>query len=193
MQLTPRTYLMEVKSSTFDRLCKDLLPRVIKSGAYKANIFKIVSKDELKEISGSNEIQLDHQTLLSLAYMPYKKRSTACKKLSDAVAMGIYSEDMAKTLDFISSKLTVNPHLPTKRKAEADLKRRAFKDHVELTLTLEKQNTEPLNKVLYQINKDGRKYIDMRINRKFDVDEKSIQSERLNQMFFDCGDGIGCR
>ena len=51
----------------------------------------------------------------------------ACKTLSHALAMGIYTKDMGKTLDFISSKLVANPHLLEKKKEEVDLKRRALK------------------------------------------------------------------
>ena len=33
-------------------------------------------------------------------------------------SMSVYSEDMGQTLDFISSKMGTNPHLPEKRKLE---------------------------------------------------------------------------
>ena len=192
VQLTPRTYLMEVRNSIFERLCKGILSKVVRSGGYRANVYRVISNDELQEVSGSNQIKIDHQTILSLAYMPRKKRVMACKRLSDALAMGIYTEDMGKTLDFISSKMVANPHLPEKRKAEVDLKRRAFKDHVELTLDLAKENSEPLNKVLFQINSDGRMYINEQIDRNLDSEQGAVQAVRAEEMFFDCGDGIGC-
>ena len=193
VQLTPRTYLMEVRDSTFNKLCKSILPKIVRAGGYRANVFRVVSKSDLEDVSGSNQIKLDHQTLLSLAYMPKKKRNMACKKLSDALAMGIYTEDMGKTLDFISSKMVANPHLPEKRKEEVDLKRRAFKDHVELTLDLAKENSEPLNKVLFQINTDGRRYIDHQIDRNLDSEREAIRAIRNDDVFFDCADGIGCK
>ena len=193
IQLTPRTYLMEVKDATFKRLCKDLLPKLVNSGGYKANVYRVVSSEDLKEVSGSNRFTLDHQTIMSLAFLPYKKRTLACRKLSDALAMGTYTEDMGKTLDFISSKLATNPYLPDKRKEEADRKRRVFKDQVELTLSFEARNSEPLNQVLYQINKEGAKYVESASQREVQDENESHQQKHLDNLFFDCADGIGCQ
>lgn len=192
VQLTPRTYLMEVKSNTYSKLCKGLLDKVIRSGGYKTNIYRVVSDADLKDVSGPSKVLIDRQTIMSLVYLPYNKRQIACRKLSDALAMNIYSEDMGKTLDFISSKMGTNPHLPTKRKAEADRKRRTFKDQVELTLALEKQNSDPVNKVLHQINSEGAKYIGQASKRELQVDREAHHSSRVENIFFDCADGIGC-
>ena len=85
-----------------------------------------------------------------------------------------------------------NPHLPSKRKQEADLKRRAFKDHLELTLDLEQKNSEPINKILYQINKEGKKYIEKATERELETENQTIYSRRVDHLFFDCSDGIGC-
>ena len=191
VQLTPRTYLMEVKSQTFDKLCRKLLNKVIQSGGYKSNIYKTVSDKDLELTSAKKNI-IDRQTLISLSYLPYKKRRVACKKLSDALAMHQYSEDMGKTLDFISSKMSSNVHLPVKRKIEVDRKRRAFKDQVELTLALEDQNNTPLNKVLFQINKEGQKYIGLASKREFDSETEAYHSSRIDSLFMDCADGLGC-
>lgn len=193
VQLTPRTYLMEVKASTFKNLCEKLLPKVIRAGGHRANIYKVISDKDLGEVSGSNEIKLDHQTMLSLAFLPYKKRQLACRKLSEALAMGIYSSDMSKTLDFISSTLQSNPHLPTKHKKEAELKRRSFKDHVELTLAFEKQNSEPINQVLYRINKEGLKYLQQATDREVHHEQEAVHSKQIKSLFFDCADGVGCQ
>jgi hypothetical protein len=192
VQLTPRTYLMEVKNKTYSRLCKGLLGKFVRSGGYKANIYRTVSDDDLKAVSGTDKTLIDRQTILSLAYLPYKKRRVACRKLSDAIAMNKYSDDMGKTLDFISSKMGANPHYPTKRKAEIDRKRRSFKDQTELTLAFEKNNTDPLNKVLYQINSEGAKYMGAASEREMQSDSDIHQSERVENIFFDCADDIGC-
>lgn len=106
--------------------------------------------------------------------------------------IAVASYDMGKTLDFISSKMVSNPHLPEKRKKEVDLKRRAFKDHVELTLDLATANSEPLNKVLFQINSDGRGYINQQIDRNLDFESQGLLRAQRNEVFFDCADGIGC-
>ncbi|MBI2603759.1 MAG: hypothetical protein HYW48_11970 [Deltaproteobacteria bacterium] len=193
VQLTPRTYLMEVKATTFKKLCSELLPKLVRAGGYRANVYKVISESDLKDVSGSNNIRLDHQTMLSLAYMPYQKRNLACRKLSDALAMGTYTNDMGKALDFISSTLQSNPHLPEKHKKEAELKRRAFKDHVEITLSLESQNSDPINQVLFQINQEGMKYLKTASDRELDNERESVHSKQVDNLFFDCADGVGCQ
>ena len=188
IQLTPRTYLMETKKDMFSKLCKDLLNKVIRSGGYKSNIYRVVSDEDLKEVKN----RIDRQTILSLVHLPYKKRQIACRKLSDALAMSTYSDDMGKTLDFISSKMVTNPHYPIKRRHEVDRKRRAFKDQVEMTLALERQNTDPLNKVLYQINSEGVKYIELATKRELEAEKESYHNNHIENIFFDCADGVGC-
>ena len=145
-QFTPRTYLIETKEAKFNTLCQQMLPKLIQEGGPKANPYKIISDSDLKDISGGNKTVLDRQTLMSLSYLPYKKRQAACRKLSEALAVGTFNEDMSKTLDFIAAKIGTNPHLPTKKHADIDRKRRAFKDQIELTLSIENQNNTPLSK-----------------------------------------------
>ena len=194
VQLTPRTYLMEIKGHTFSKLCEDLMGKVVRSGGYKSNIYRVLSDRDLEEVSGRSQKHLiDRQTIISLAYLPYKKRQVACRKLSDALAMNIYSEDMGQTLDFISSKMVTNPHYPTKRRHEVDRKRRAFKDQVELTLALEKQNADPLNTVLYQINSEGAKYMRLATHRELEVETATHHDNQIESIFFNCADGIGCQ
>ena len=192
VQLTPRTYLMELKSGAHKKLCQDLLPKLMNAGGSRANVYRVISFDDLKKVPVTGGASLDHQTLLSLAHMPYQKRIMACRKLANAIALGTYTEDMGKTLDFISSKLQANPHLPTKQKKAAELKRRAFKDHVELTLTLEQQNAEPLNQVLYQINREGQEYLKDSADREISRDQDAFVSRQVNSYFLDCADGLGC-
>ncbi len=191
-QMTPRTYLMEVRASTFEKLCNGLLPKLVKSGAYGSSVYRVISDKELADVSGSNKVTLDRQTLVSLAYLPYNKRKDACRQLSEALAMGTYTEDMSKTIDFISSKLSTNPHLPEKRKSEVDLKRRAFKDQIELTLDFESRYAEPLHQVLYRINQEGAKYIGKDASREVMNEGQSHHSKRMRNLFMDCADGIGC-
>lgn len=188
VQLTPRTYLMGLKKTTFSKLCSGILKKVINSGGYKANIYRTVTDGELNEIGGS----VDRQTLLSLAYMPYKERELACRKLSDAISMTQFSDEINKTLDFISSKMATNPHLPENRKAEVERKRKAFTDQVELTLALENKTSEPLNEILSQINKEGSKYQGLVTEKSFEDDSENHHEDRLNNLMIDCGDGILC-
>lgn len=193
VQLTPRTYLMEVKKDTYSKLCNGLVKRITELGGYRRNVYQMVSDRDLDGLSGSAAHHLvDRQTILSLAYLPHAKREVACKKLSDAIAMTVFSDDMGRTLDFTSSKLTTNPHLPNKRQAEAVRKTNVLKDQIEMTLALEKQNSDPLNQVLYQINKEGEKYQRTVVEEELSIDRNTGLTKRLNNLFFDCADRIGC-
>lgn len=193
VQITPRTYLIDVKEDTFGKLCGGVVKKVLSQGGFRSNVYKLITDDDLKSLSGASEKYLiDRQTILSLAYLPHAKREIACKKLSDALAMSIFSDDMGRTIDFTSSKLAGNPHLPTKRKEEAIQKTMVLKDQIEMTLALEKQNSEPLNEVLHQINKEGEKYQRVVVDEELTVDRKQEMSKRLNNLFFDCADRIGC-
>ena len=192
IQFTPRTYLLDIKKAKYESLCQNLLPKVVEGGGPRANVYSLVSDRELQDISGSNNPVLDRQTLMSLAYLPYQRRKLACRKLSEALALGAFTDDMAKTLDFISSKIGTNPHIPPKNKTENDLKRRAFKDQIELTLSIENQKMTPLNQVLYQINKEGAEYRKTLSKRELFNHQDTHANRRVDHLFFDCGDGIGC-
>jgi len=193
VQLTPRTYLMDVRKDTFSKLCGGVVKNIVDRGGYRSNVYNLISDDDLKGLSGGADHNLiDRQTILSLAYLPHNKREIACRKLSDALAMNIFSDDMGRTVDFASSKLTSNPHLPTKRQDEAIRKTRVLKDQIEMTLALEKQNSEPLNQVLQQINKEGEKYQRIVVDEEMKVDRSSELTKRMDNLFFDCADGIGC-
>lgn len=192
MQFSPRTYLKRIKEARYDSLCRKILPKVINAGGPRSNIYRVVSDHDLKDISGGNETRLDRQTLLSLSYLPYKKRQLACKKLSEALAVGNFNEDMGKSLDFIA-KMEANPHLPTKRKASVASKRQAFKDQIELTLSIENQNNTPLGTLLYQINKEGAKYRKISTTREIHSDQDQRTNRRIDDLFLDCADGIGCQ
>lgn len=193
VQLTPRTYLMDVRKDTFAKLCDGVIKNIVSKGGYRSNVYRLISDDDLKELSGgADHYLIDRQTILSLAYLPHQKREIACRKLSDALAMNIFADDMGRTIDFASSKLTTNPHLPTKRQDEAVRKTRVLKDQIEMTLALEKQNSEPLNQVLQQINREGEKYQRIVVEEELKIDQGSEFTKRIDNLFFDCADGIGC-
>ena len=193
VQLTPRTYLMDIRKDTYTKLCDGLVKRIVKKGGYRSNVYQLVSDKDLDSLSGSADHHLvDRQTILSLAYLPHSKREVACKKLSDAISMTVFSDDMGRTLDFTSSKLTTNPHLPNKRQAEAVRKSKVLKDQIEMALALEKHNSDPLNQVLYQINKEGEKYQGVVVEEELSIDRNTGLTKRLDSLFFDCADRIGC-
>lgn len=189
LQFTPRTYLIDLKNAKYESLCGRLLPKVINNGGIST---EGISEAQLKDVSGNNNPVLDRQTLLSLAYLPYKRRKIACRKLSDAMALGNYTDDMAKSLDFIASKIGTNPNLPNKNKVIADRKRRALKDQIELTLSIENQNRTPIGQVLYQINKEGARYRKIAAKRQLGTNQDMRSNDRVDSLFMDCADGIGC-
>lgn len=193
VQLTPRTYLMRLENDTFSKLCGGVLDKVTRNGGYKANIDRLVTDQDLKDLSGDSDNPLiDRQTIRSLAYMPSSQRALACRKLSDAISMTVFSTDMTKSMDFLTSKVGSNPYLPENRKQEAERKRKALKDQVEMTLALYRNKNEPLNQVLSQVNSDGMRYQGEAIGRKISIDRSSQQSEHNTANFFDCADGTLC-
>ena len=124
--------------------------------------------------------------------MPYKQRKMACRKLSDALALGTYNDDMGKALDFVSSKIGSNPHLPKQKQLDTDRKRHALKDQIELTLDIENYNSIPLNTILYQINSEGAKYIKQASERSLESDQGTRLGRHVDSIIFDCADGLGC-
>ena len=69
----------------------------------------------------------------------------------------------------------------------------ALKDQIEVTLSLYKNKNEPLNNVLQQINTEGLKYADYRINENMRQDASAQSNETYQKTFFDCADGVLCR
>ena len=191
--LTPRTHLLALEKQTYSDLCDGLLARVEQNGGRSANIDRLVTDADLRRVSGESDTPLiDRQTLRSLTYLPYKQRSLACRKLADAMSMTVFTMDMNKSLDFLSSPVATNPHLPEHRKQEADRKRRALKDQIEMTLALNKTKSEPLNQVLYQINEDGVKFQGIATDRTLKLDEAHHAASQTDANLLDCADGILC-
>ena len=181
---------MDIKNKTHAKLCENLLKRIIQRGGPRADIYKMASDEVLQKLSGIGRTTplIDRQTLLSLSYFPHKKRDMACRKLSDALAMEIFSDDMGRTLDFASSKMTTNPHLPGKRQDMAIKKSMILKNQTEMALAFERNRTPPLNQVLSLINEEGNKYKNALIGEKMRIDRNVRSSESLDNLFFDCAD-----
>lgn len=191
--LTPRTHLMNLEKQTYTDLCGGVLARVEQNGGRGADIDRLVTNADLSRLSGeSDDALIDRQTIRSLAYLPPKQRALACRKLADAMAMTVFTMDMNKSLDFLSSPVAANPHLPEHRKQEAERKRRALKDQIEMTLALNKSKSEPLNQVLYQINDEGARFQGIATDRALKLDEATHQEERTADAFLDCADGLLC-
>ncbi|MFK7827889.1 MAG: hypothetical protein AB8G05_27320 [Oligoflexales bacterium] len=187
MNLTPRTYLLEIKQAKHRDLCEKLLHQITDSDSRIK-----ISDQELKQISGGNQKILDRQTLMSLAFLPFQKRQIYCRELSDALAVGEFNEDMSKTLDFIASKVGTNPNISTEHQENIARKRGALKDQIELTQSIERTEGTPLNKILFQINQEGEKFIAAASKRQLGASENARINHRVDGVFFDCADGIGC-
>lgn len=191
--ITPRTHLLALEKQTYQDLCDGILNNVDRNGGRSANLSRVVSDTDLRRVSGeADKLLIDRQTIRSLAYMPPKQRSIACRKLSDAISMTVFTMDMSKSLDFLTSRVGTNPHLPEHRKKEVERKRLALKDQIEMTMTLYKNKNEPLNNVLYQINNDGTLYQGQAASRKLRLNEASHLNQRTTATLFDCADSILC-
>ena len=189
--LTPRTYLQSLQKATYTKLCDEVVKKVESAGP-KASVDRLVSNDELKAISPNTEEPLvDRQTIRSLAYMNYKERSYACKKLSDAVAMTVFSTDINRSLDVLTT-LSQNPNLPPQRKEEIEQKRKSLKEQVEMTVELQRQRNEPLNNVLAQINSEGRRLQSESVGDYLSKDAGTDLNHRTQIDYLDCSDGVLC-
>lgn len=189
--LTPRTYLQSIEKTTYTKLCGGIMKKVVDAGD-EGNVDRIVSDQELKELSPSSEnLLVDRQTIRSLSYMGPKQRGAACQKLSDAVALTVFSTDVNRSLDILTT-LSQNPNLPENRKKEIEVKRKALKEQVETTLTLQHARSEPLNQVLSQVNGQGQMLQAEAVGQDLYQDAASAQGRAATHDLMDCSDGVMC-
>lgn len=189
--MTPRTYLQSLETATYSKLCGKLVKKVEEASG-KTSVERLVSDDDLKEISPNTEQPVvDRETIRSLAYMTPRARETACRKLSDAVAMTVFSTDVNRSLDVLTT-LSQNPNLPPQRKQELEQKRQALKEQVELTVELSKQRNEPINQVLSQINSEGKRLQSESVAEDLGNDAVLETNHRTSVNLMDCADGVLC-
>ena len=183
---TPRTYLRKLEGSTLDSLCGDLLPKALAS-------IESVSEAEIEQFNlGADRVMVDRQTLSALASLPSNKRPLACRKLAESVAVSRFTDDMAKSLDFMTAMVARNPNLPDNRRKEAEVKRAALKDQIELTLMMSRYKNEPLNEVLAKINVDADRHRKLGARRVLSHDKASRDNSSTDEAIFDCSDNIFC-
>lgn len=189
--LTPQRHLQELRTSVESKLCGDLVKRVMQERRTRRHE-SLISDSDLKRLSGSSSDNLiDRQTIEALAYMPGIQRENACKRLADALAMTTLTKDLNRSMDILAVS-SQNPHLPPHRKAEIEGKRQALKESMDMTLKLEKERTEPLNRIVSQVNEEGEKYRDDRSERILSGDRSRIDNDSVKSRFFDCADGVMC-
>lgn len=189
--LTPELHLKELQNGMNQKLCDGILMRVDRDSRTRS-VDQLVSDEELKALNpNSSEILIDRQTVEALAFMPYRQRQTACKRLADTMALTVFTKDVNRSVDVLTVA-TQNPNLPPERKAEIEDKRRRLKESVDLTLELHHQRNEPLRNVLREINEKGEQYRDKYSSDAMREDESSIRTRQTRQVFIDCGDAVMC-
>lgn len=189
--LTPQRHLQEVRAGVHTKLCQQL---VVRAASRRGNepINRTLSDRDLKDISGgSEEVLVDRQTIEALAYMPAMQREEACRKLSDAVALTTVTKDLNRSLDILTVSAQ-NPHLPPHRKDELEEKRRTLKESIEITMELQKQRNEPLNRVVSQINSEGERYRGRVSDRALSTGAAGHEQRSIRSALFDCSDNLMC-
>ena len=190
--LSPRTYLQSVEKQTYGKLCADFLRKVDYAGP-AASFDRVVSDKDIKSLNpDTGELLVDRQTLRSLAMMNVRQREIACKRLSDSMAMTQFSMEVNRSLDILTVLLQ-NPNLPPQRKAELEEKRKALKEQVEMTVTLQRQQNEPLNNVVSQINSVGDELRSEGVGQGLNDDMDRESSERAIDQYMNCSDNVMCR
>lgn len=190
--LTPRTYLQNVEKNTYDQLCRNYMNRIDQAGP-DVPVEQVISEWDLKSFkTDSGQLPVDRSTLRALASMSPSQRDRACKKLSDAIAMTQFSNEMNRSLDILST-LAQNPNLPNPRKEEIQEKRKALKDQIEVTVELQKQRSEPLNQVLAQIHEQGDRLQSQAVADDLGTDASVEANRKMRTTFLDCSDGVMCQ
>ena len=119
------------------------------------------------------------------------QRDRACKKLADAASMTIFSNDLNRSLDVLTT-LAQNPNLPPQRKDEIQAKRQALKEQIEMTVALKRERNEPLNQVLSQIHQQGAVLQSEEVANDLGSDADAESNRRTQTNFLDCSDGVMC-
>jgi hypothetical protein len=189
--LTPELHLKELQDGMHQKLCDGIMVRIDREGG-RRSVDQLVSDGELKALSpDSGEVLIDRQTVEALAFMPYRQRQTACKRLADTMALTVFTKDVNRSVDVLAIA-TQNPNLPPERKAEIEEKRRRLKESVDLTLELQHQRNDPLRNVLREINNQGEQYRDRYSSQLMQEDDSAIRARQTRHVFIDCGDGLMC-
>ncbi|MGE4233552.1 MAG: hypothetical protein AB7F43_09510 [Bacteriovoracia bacterium] len=189
--LTPRIYLQSLQAATYKNLCEGIVKKVEEAGS-NTSLDRVVSNDQLKAVSPNTErVLVDKQTVRALMYMGDRQRWAACRKLSDAVAMTVFTTDINRSLDMLTV-MSQNPNLPENRKLEIDRKRKALKESVETTVMLQRERNEPINKVLAQINEQGAALQSEAVHEDLTRDSAIERNDILRKEFMNCADGVMC-
>lgn len=189
--ITPTTYLQSIEKTTYDKLCNRIMKRVADVDQ-SVPVDRLVSDAELKDLSNnSSQLIVDRQTIRALSYMSPKQRDRACRKLSNATAMTLFTNDANKSLDILTT-LTQNPNLPPQRKQEIQQKRDILKGQIDAAIELNKERNEPLNQVLTQIHDQGNQLESQAVADDLDIDANTQANHKTRINLMDCSDDIMC-
>ena len=123
--------------------------------------------------------------------LPPERRYLYCERLAASVAVSKFSEDVTRSLQILN-ELSQNPNLPEGRKKELQDKRRAFKEAVDVTVSLQKEQNAPINQIAAQINQEGHMAEASSTVRAMEIDQSQVDYGQLKSQFYDCSDSAVC-
>ncbi len=187
--LSPTEHLVALKKQVLDRLCGDMLGRL--RSRPLADVYSSVSDSQLKGLTESDIQYVDQETVYYLMRLPPERRYLYCEKLASSVAVSKFSEDVTRSLQILN-ELALNPNLPESRKKELQDKRRAFKEAVEITVEMQKEQNAPVNQITSQINQEGQLAEASSTVRAMQIDQSKGDYRQLKNRFYDCSDRAVC-
>lgn len=188
---TPASHLRDIQKNIHSKLCQKLVTRLVREQKYRGRPPSI-GRWELNQLSPSNDgYRVNRQTIESLVLMPNVARGRACRKIADAVALSVFTNDVEKSLHVLQVAMQ-NPHLPDHRRAELEQKRLILKDSVAMTIALNQSRNEPLNRVLEEVHAYAEKIKDRELSKNLGSGVNRVNSNLVKSQFFDCSDAIMC-
>lgn len=185
------SYLSSLEKTSYGSLCGTVL-RKVERRSVNQTVDSVVSENDLVSVNGkTGKVFIDRKTLRSLAALPYRQRRSACKTLAEAIALNKFATDMDLAIS-TAAHLAQNPHLPPERVKELNEKRKALKDSIDVTLELKSKKTDPINKIVSEINSLGRKYQMIASDREIETEDTEIELRRATHSLLDCADRVSC-
>ena len=146
----------------------------------------------MPRVTDSEAQYIDQQTVYSLMRLPPERRNLYCERLAGSVALSKFSEDVTRSLQVLT-ELSQNPNLPVSRRKELQEKRRAFKEAVEMTVEMQKEQSSPVNQITAQINQEGRLAEEDATARAVSIEGGEVNLGLLKSVYNDCGDRANCK
>ena len=188
--ITPRTYLMKQRKITKNKLCNEMVGRLVENPDRRVD--QLIRDQDLRKLSGERaKLLVDRNTIEALSLMPFRKQEVACQKLSDAIALTLVTDDLNRSIDMLAVA-SQNPHLPANRKREIQEKRDALIKQVEASNLLYSQRNKPLNETLYQINSGGEKIRQARMKDNLSREVTNNEETNARSRYLNCADGLMC-